>query len=112
MKWDYIVYGYGLDPAPLEQLEGIRAEVRYSGGINGAALSDVLTCLIGHYAEIEKIRALVEAQNNRLDELAALVKVVQGYRSKKDIPTATIATTTTEGRDAIRRPGAAATKKK
>lgn len=115
MEWSYIVYGCGPSPTPLEQLEGIKAEVKYRGMINGSALVDVISCVHGLYGEIEKLRGQVESETKKLCALVEaqndIIKVVAGYRSKRDVKTTTIKDATIPGCDVIMSPGETPPKK-
>ena len=101
MEFDFVAY-IGPDPTPAEQLAAIRNDLKSSGSIPWPGLSDLFTCVIGLYGEIEKLRGQVEDQNKIID-------LLRGYRSVKNVKTTTIeALRLKEAGDVIERPGASA----
>lgn len=115
MEWKYLTYGYGPDPSPLEQLEAIKNDAEGRGSIPSAALVDVIACVSGLYAEVENLRGQVESETAKLRALVEAqnetIKVIAGYRSKRDIKTVTIDEAQLPGGDVIEVPAGPPRKK-
>lgn len=114
MDFDFLAY-IGPDPTPAEQLAAIRNDLKSAGSIPWPGLSDLFACVIGLYGEIEKLRVQVESETAKLRELVDaqndIIKVVAGYRSKRNVKTTTIENATMPGCDVIMSPGESAAKK-
>lgn len=91
----------GTDPPPREQLEAIRHYYKTRGDFRVAAMTDLLTCVIGLYDKIDGLQTTVDKQ-------ADLIAMLQGFRKvkRKDVKTTTIEAATIPGDDVIRVPGA------
>lgn len=107
MEFDFRAF-IGENPTPAEQLSAIRNDLKSYGSIPWPGLADLFTCVIGQYAEIENLRAQVESETAKLRELVEAqnetIKVIAGYRSKRDIKTVTIDEATIPGGDVIQVP--------